>query len=280
MGKEEKAIEKKQEQALEQIPSYLRAPDGGGDNRGFEEVGQKDIKIPMLRICQSMSPYRQKSDPKYVQDLEEGQYFNTITKQNYGSKILVVPLMMFHTRLRFGKDGQGLLCRAMTGLIGVGDPGGDCAKCSMSQWLTTPRADGSRRPECDQYKNYACVVVGKDRILHPEDTCIFPMKGTAIPVSDTWIALARLRGRGLPLWGGVYQLTTVQMPPKKAGQGPYYVPFVDNAGFIPESTVKSAEEAFTAFVEVRNSQKFQDQLLKDLEEVSRESGDDTGTGGM
>jgi hypothetical protein len=256
----------------ESIPAYLRAPDGQRDNRGFEEVTQADIKIPMLRICQSMSPYRMKSDPKYIRDLEEGQFFNTITKQNYGNKVRVVPLMMFHSRLLFSKEGKGLLCRALDAKNGVGDPGGLCAKCPNARWLSEPRSDGSTRPLCDEYKNYAIVVVGTDGIVHPEGIAIFPMKGSAIPVSDEWIALARLRGG--PMFGGIYEFTTTQKPPKKQNQGPYYVPVVNNAGFIPQATKQSAEFAFNAFSELRRSEKFGSALEEGLSEEAREPGEE------
>ena len=50
---------------------------------GLEEASADDYAIPFLRILQSMSPQLKKSDGKYIQGAEEGNFFNTVTESVY-----------------------------------------------------------------------------------------------------------------------------------------------------------------------------------------------------
>lgn len=61
-------------------PSFIKE----GDVRGTENIGRGDIKPPALRLAQSMSPEVKRSEPKYIEKLREGEFFNSITKTIYG----------------------------------------------------------------------------------------------------------------------------------------------------------------------------------------------------
>jgi hypothetical protein len=71
------------------LPDYIRK----GTARGSEGVGTADLIIPRLDIVQSLSPYRQKNDPKFVQGCEEGDLVNSVTLANYGDDVTVIPVI-------------------------------------------------------------------------------------------------------------------------------------------------------------------------------------------
>ena len=57
---------------------------------GFENVSAQEMAIPFLKIASSQTPEIKKSNAKFVEGLEQGDIFNSVTKDFYKS-ILVVP---------------------------------------------------------------------------------------------------------------------------------------------------------------------------------------------
>src|SRR5271157_2401378 len=107
------AIEKHQPQPLAEIPEWLRRPPGQGA-AGFDEVEQGDLTLPRLGLCQALSPQKDETEPKYIDGIEEGEYFNSLTGENYGAKLKIVPLLFYKNRIAFRskKEGGGTLCRS------------------------------------------------------------------------------------------------------------------------------------------------------------------------
>lgn len=48
---------------------------------GFENADKDSFAIPFLRVLQSGSPQCKKSTPEYIKGAEEGDFFNTVTKE-------------------------------------------------------------------------------------------------------------------------------------------------------------------------------------------------------
>jgi hypothetical protein len=71
------------------IPDFLKGQTGA---RGSENVGAADLVIPRLELVQDLSPCRKKADPSYIPGCEEGMLYNNVTRQLYGTEILVVPV--------------------------------------------------------------------------------------------------------------------------------------------------------------------------------------------
>ncbi len=67
---------------IAEIPEYLRRAPGQGA-AGFDEVEQGDLTLPRLALCQALTPQRDETEAKYIEGLEEGHYFNTLTGENY-----------------------------------------------------------------------------------------------------------------------------------------------------------------------------------------------------
>jgi hypothetical protein len=197
------------------IPDYLRPK--GGRPAGGENVDQTDVTIPRLALCQSMSDERKRGDSKFIPGLEEGMYFNSVSKKIYGDNVLVVPVFFYRTRIRFEdrEKGGGILCQAQDAKTGVGDPGGDCLSCKLSQFV-----DGER-PGCTEFKNMACLVVPEEGLPKLEDAVIFGFKSTSIKAAKTWNTLLRMRG--LDYFSSIFEVTSKI---EKNSKGTYYIPSI------------------------------------------------------
>jgi hypothetical protein len=72
----------------EQMPEWLHK-----GNAGSEDVGVKDMVLPRVDVLQALSPQIKKSDPNYIEGAEQGQIFNTVTGEMYGSSVTFVPVL-------------------------------------------------------------------------------------------------------------------------------------------------------------------------------------------
>lgn len=74
-----------------QLPAHLQKR-AGGSIRGAEEVKAEDLILPRLEIVQALSPCRKPQDPAFIEGATEGQLYNNVTRQLYGSQVVVVPV--------------------------------------------------------------------------------------------------------------------------------------------------------------------------------------------
>ena len=66
----------------------------GAAGAGLEEVGATDVQTPYLRIAQALSPQLKKSGSDFIEGLDQGDIFNTVTKQFWKSDegVTVLPV--------------------------------------------------------------------------------------------------------------------------------------------------------------------------------------------
>jgi len=76
---------------------------------GLEEASADDYAIPFLRILQSMSPQLKKSDGKYIQGAEEGNFFNTVTESVYDGTegVMIIPCAYKKKYIEWVTRGNG-----------------------------------------------------------------------------------------------------------------------------------------------------------------------------
>ena len=107
------------------LPEKQKTTDMGG----FQPLEQDDIiRLPRLQLVQGG-----KNNP-YIKEgvAKDGDLINSLSKENYGQAIEVVPLgQRRSTRIRWSTrdSGQGMLCIARDGTHGQGDPGDTQESC-------------------------------------------------------------------------------------------------------------------------------------------------------
>lgn len=248
---------------LSQVPDYLRKAQGE-EVSGLENVDRADMTLPRLQLCQSMTPQRKKSDAKYIEGLSEGDFFNSVTSQNYGNKVKIVPLLFYKSRARFKpmEEGGGLLCQAADGLHGTGDPGGDCLKCPMAEF------QGSDRPECDHFFNYAVLVLPEKGSLGLDGLAALSLKSTGLRTAKDFNALMRLRGTDS--FAGIYEVTSAEA---KNQVGQWYSPVIKPAGWVTKEDYDLAKSCYEGVREMKKQGKLKVDEEFPPEESSREPGE-------
>jgi hypothetical protein len=195
-------------------PEHLRR-EANQPRLGSENVTPNDVIIPRLGICQSASFERKKSHAKFIEGLDEGMYFNTVTKEIYGREIHVVPVHFFKSRVRWAETiGEPLRCKSEDAMIGIGDPGGKCLSCPQAQ----------RDGDCTLFMNFPLLVVRKDGSINLADILVYPMKSIAIGAAKHWNSLDNIRNGNR--FDGIYKLTTVE---DHRDSGDSFQPHVENS---------------------------------------------------
>lgn len=59
---------------------------------GFEGITSSTMAIPFIRMLQTLSPQLDEDKSEYIKGAKKGQWFNTVTKEVYGSEIKVIVL--------------------------------------------------------------------------------------------------------------------------------------------------------------------------------------------
>lgn len=76
---------------------------------GFEDITQETMAIPFIRILQRLSPQLDKQKPEYIEDAEEGYFFNTVTKHIYGTSLSCIVLKFEHIYIEWRPDRGGFV---------------------------------------------------------------------------------------------------------------------------------------------------------------------------
>lgn len=218
--------------------SMVPAPQGTPAlNMGQTALDATDFVPPRVKILQPMSK-------ETTGDARAGDWFNTLTSENYGPALKVTPITPLKQRVflvrkervagvnmllasagleDFAEDTDGLQCRSLDMFRGIGHPGDElwldsgkgCNECPLSKWT------GNKPPPCTETYNVACVT-------DEGDLAIIGMSKSGAKTGKKWFSMLRLRP-GAP-WGRQYELTTTE---QTNDLGRFWVPQVR---LLPEVT--------------------------------------------
>lgn len=175
---------------------------------GLENVGKEDQVIPRLVMAQSTHPQLKPSNPLYIKGLNQGEMFNTVTGEVYGTSVLIIPLLYAKSRIYFKdlKEGGGILCRSFNGIDG-GSIAPKCADCPNSKFSP------DKPPACNIFMNFPSILVEKKQLIAPS------YKSTALKPARAWVT--RMNMSNKPMFAGVYE---VKSNPDKNAKGEFFVP--------------------------------------------------------
>lgn len=225
---ESTAIDKRPFTALEK-PAWIKA----GDVRGTEGIGIKDIKPPALRIAQSGSPEVKRSETaKYIQGLQEGYFWNSLTKEIYGDTTITVcivkPLGHRHVEFAPFNEGGGVLD------FNVSDD-------DPRTQFTTEKVDGKdvrKKPRATLFYDYLVYATVNGRL----ELMTMSLKSTQIKKAKDLNTL--IKGAKMPSFALQFSATPV---PESRGGYSWYGWRIEPAGFVPEDLYYDAEKMFEQF---------------------------------
>jgi len=233
----EKQVAKKQEAGL---PSdALFEADA---KKGFENVDQESIALPILKLLQNGSAEAQRKHANYVEGADPGMFFNTVTRKLYdGEKgIQVIPC---HYRLEYQEWAD----------FGTGSGRPENIFPGNSDILSKTSKDAmgkDRLPNGNYLENTAnhfVILMGKS-----PSTALISMKATQLKVSRKWNSMMmglRLQGKdGLftpPTYSHIYKLKTVQQSNDK---GTWFGWDVSKVGPITDKGIYEIARGFSTNV--------------------------------
>lgn len=117
------------------------------------KLGLEEMFIPKLRLCQGQTPEVVSGEAKAGQWILQGN--------EPSDEVEVVVLAMGRARELWtgeNRDDRELTCKSVDAEVGVGDPGGPCDACPLSQWVTHPRTGKRSMPPCDMIYSYQVYI--------------------------------------------------------------------------------------------------------------------------
>lgn len=197
---------------------------------GQTELDASDLILPRTKVVQKMS------DETTDKRAAEGDFFNTLTGENFGPVLRFVPILAFKQRVFLVREekrtaidtalagaglqplseGTGLKCRSYDMAHGQGDPGVECAECPLSKW-----GPDNTPPLCSETYNVAALTELGELIV------LSFLKSSA-KTGKRVFSMIRLRP-GSP-WSSIYEAKTRI---EKNDKGTFAVPEVTITKDVP-----------------------------------------------
>lgn len=232
------------------MPAHIAGTASGAE--GYEETTPEDFVPPMLLLLQALSPVVQEDPKNYAQ----GDIYNRLTGENYGTEVEVVLARHWKSRLLFppeDSEERGRICWSFNGTESY--DGYNCIKeCPFdhhddekkkaSEWVSTPDKRNIP-PSCSEFYNFVVFVNGDltPVVLGGSKTKLRGMKNLLT------LAYQRTDPKGVPLslWAGKYKITTSL---EKTGKHQYYIYNVANSGWASELEAVAGKAFWMRFREV------------------------------
>lgn len=223
----------------EVVPDYMRQ----GEGRGSEAVEAQDLIIPRLEVVQALSPALDKGHAAYIEGAELGDIYNSVTREVYGAKVCVVPVL-FKKEYLVWRDRK----------LGGGFRGA----------LPTLEQAEERIQEQDKPEEYEALETAQQFVLVIREEgyteqAVVSMSRTKMKVSRNWNSLIRLKGGDR--FSRFYWLGTVDEV--NANNQKYKNFAVIPGSFAPEVAYKEAEAIYTGLtsgtLKARVDDKYDDQ---------------------
>ena len=208
-----------------------------GEGASFDS---SEMQIPFVRVAQSLSPQLNKKKGEYIDGLETGDAYNTLTSEMWSGEtgLVVVPCYQTTKYLEFVPRTSG---GGFRGEIGPNDP-----------ILQRTSRDGSKEilpngNELVKSDQHFCLIVGEDGMTQP---VVIDMKSTQLKVSRRWktqIAMQKIKHPGTgaiitpPVFATLWRLNTVEETNDK---GDFYNWAVEKVGTVESRDLLQEAKAF------------------------------------
>jgi hypothetical protein len=218
------------------VPSYVQ-----NQKRGLENVTTDDLIIPRLDLVQSLSKARSKGDSAYIEGAQEGDLFNSVTRELYGPTVTVVPLLY---RREFA------VWKSRKSSTGGGYRGSFKSMAEAQQRMAEQDEDDL---EIVETPLMFVVIVRKDGTT---EDAVVSMPRTKSKIARTWVTLATMLKADL--WAKQYVISTTE---EKNARGERYFNYSVKAadGWTPEALyVQCAQRHSDLFASGRKVEAHQD----------------------
>lgn len=202
-------------------------------NVGQTKLDAGDFVPPRVKVVQQMS------DEVATKKASAGEFYNTLTGENFGEELRFIPIIPFKQRILLVRsekrpaieqalgtelsEGDGLKCRSYDMEQGIGEPGTECGPCPLAQW-----GEGNKPPLCTETYNIAALTELGDLIF-------LGFSKSSAKVGKKLFSMTRMSA-GAP-WSKIYKVTTHA---EKNDKGNFFMPDVVVDGPTPSELLPAA----------------------------------------
>lgn len=188
---------------------------------GFEDISGNTMSIPFIRILQKLSPQLDKQKPEFIEGAEEGQFFNTVTKQVLGNSVECIVLKFEHIYIEWKPNRGGFV-----GYHTVENAERLAVDTTFGNWKTK---DGN---ELQENYVYMLLIAGHEQ----EGPVVLSLSSSAIKMARNWnrLMVTHVMENGkkaLPY----YLIWNLSTEYQKNDKGTWYAPAVKFVRYIDEA---------------------------------------------
>jgi hypothetical protein len=171
----------------------------GVAGEGKEAFSANDFMIPFIKLAQTTSDETKPKKEAYIEGLQPGMFFNTVTGEIFGPNIQVIVIKYVRKWYEWA-DGQAAP-------VAIHDPESiDVDKSDFSKWRNTATGN-TVQDTC----TFVCLVAGREN----DGPVLLPMAGTKIKVAKALITNINMlkipsSGNDAPIYGGIWQLESYE----------------------------------------------------------------------
>lgn len=204
------------------VPAFLKKHEG--PIRGSEQAGMEDIILPRLLLLQQLSPQLDEEAPEFIDGAKAGDMVNSLTGENYGKEVVIVPVYFAKEVVIWKKREKG------GGFCGSFKTRKDASTALMS--LEPPIEDYDIEDQVNQFS----LILKEDGSV---EQVVVSFNRTKLKTSRKLQSLIRLSG--YDSFACKYKLSSVM---EKSDLGRYYNYAVAPLGFVDEAVYREAEAVY------------------------------------
>ena len=204
-------------------PDYVQT----GQQRGSEQVQADDLVIPRLEVVQALSPAVTYGDPGFIKGAAVGDLINSVTNQNYGKSVYVVPVHYTKQWLVWRDRAQG------GGFLGA------FPNPSLAEDKVQAEGGKAKGVESIDTPTHLCLLI--NTASHKVEEIIVSMPRTKAKISRQWNSMIRLAGGDR--FSRAYQVASQV---EKNAKGTFANFVVAASGFPAKSVFMQAEKLYAS----------------------------------
>lgn len=207
----------------DQVPEHLKA--SMESTRGNENVATEDLVIPRLEVVQAISEAMDPASAGYIEGAKVGDLINSVTNQNYGREVFVVPVS-YSKQFLVWKDRK-----AGGGFFGSYSNMEDAQKRADAEGGTKAQVEVIDTP------THLCLIIDRERGKAEE--IMISMPRTKAKISRQWNSMVKMAGGDR--FSRVYKVATAQ---EKNTKGTFANYTVMQSAFPAKSLFLQAEKLY------------------------------------
>lgn len=215
---------------------------GDGEDLGVENMAG-DITFPRLKIAQALTPEK-------PEGIKLGDFFNSITQEKFGNKIVIIPLFFWKTRSYLLKNKLVCISQDMKSPSQEFTPQAkSCNDCTLKDW------NNDEPPKCNVNYNFAVITeIQLKRLMAGENEMPMILSGQKTATKnfkkiEQQILIRSTGKRPIPIFGHKIELETGIV---KFEQGEaYLIDKINHLGYVSEPEFGATKEFYRLFKQTR-----------------------------